>query len=99
MQPVGRARDAVAKLDGEHGRWTNDGLSRHVGRDKRCLSREAAGYESPARQCRESRRGTSRVCFSGRHEFPNDPPVARAPRPRIPPAHKRREIPNPNPAI
>ena len=36
-----------------------------------CSSREATACESPARKCRESDSGTSRVRFSGRHEFRN----------------------------
>jgi len=33
------------------------------------MSRAAAAWESPARQCREGMRGITRVRFSGRHEF------------------------------
>src|ERR1700741_247527 len=56
----GEESETFARPSIEHARW-----------DKRVSSRVAAGCESPARKCRVTGGGTTRVRFSGRHEFRN----------------------------
>jgi len=46
-------------------------MPRPSGRTNYLSSREAAVWESQARQCREGKSGRSRVRFSGRHQFRN----------------------------